>query len=281
MSARGRLAAKHALLIASIALGVGVVEGGLRLLTRTRASGVQVIRGVTLLPLRLPLQAVTPPAEGEGGAAPSYVRSDPALGWTHRAGGRSRGGLYQADTAGLRVERAGTTVTRAGRVGTARIAVFGDSFVHGDEVAFPDTWAATLETALDADRPTEVLNFGVGGYGTDQALLRWRTLGHHYTPDLVLVGLQPENVNRNLNLVRALYLPTTGIPFSKPRFVLRDGALTAVNLPAIAPAQLPAPAPPPSSPASSSSRASRRPSRTAVVSPASRRASWLSRKSPR
>jgi hypothetical protein len=43
---------------------------------------------------------------------------------------------------------------------------------------------------------------------------------------------------RNLNLFRSIYNPGTGVPLSKPRFVLSDGELQPVNSPAVPPEQL-------------------------------------------
>jgi len=79
----------------------------------------------------------------------------------------------------------------------------------------------------------EVMNFGVGGYGNDQAYLRWKHVGAAYRPAVVLIGFQAENCLRNLNVIRKFYSRETGIPFSKPRFVLEDGALELVNAPTI------------------------------------------------
>src|SRR5690242_15116262 len=54
--------------------------------------------------------------------------------------------------------------------GVLRIAAFGDSFVYGNEVDNADAWP----TLMEMDNPhLEVLNYGVGGYGLDQAYLRY------------------------------------------------------------------------------------------------------------
>lgn len=121
------------------------------------------------------------------------------------------------------------------RPGVLRIALFGDSFTHGDDVPYDQTWGAQLNAALnERGIPAEVLNFGVSAYGLDQAMLRWRTLGRAYRPHVVLVGFQAENVHRHVNLLRGFYVPQTGIPFSKPRFILdADGELRPVNLPTL------------------------------------------------
>src|SRR5262249_33727466 len=105
-----------------------------------------------------------------------------------------------------------------------------------DEVLLEETWGRQLEDQL-ARRGVraEVLNFGVGGYGIDQAFLRWRALGSRWQPHLVILGFVAEDVYRNVNLLRSFYYPATDLPFPKPRFVLDGAALHVVNDPALPP----------------------------------------------
>ena len=51
------------------------------------------------------------------------------------------------------------------------------------------------------------------------------------SPQLVVLGFQPENIKRNLNLLRPLYDPRSELPFAKPRFVLAEGRLAMINVP--------------------------------------------------
>jgi len=75
---------------------------------------------------------------------------------------------------------------RARPPGTRRIVVLGDSFTFGYGVEGDALWTAVLERLLPAG--TEVLNFGVGGYSTqdEAAVLEHKALG--FDPDLVLVA---------------------------------------------------------------------------------------------
>jgi hypothetical protein len=77
----------------------------------------------------------------------------------------------------------------------------------------------------------DVYNFGVGAYGPDQALLRYRATAPHLKTPFVALGFLLENVNRVVNRYRRFYYPPTGIPLTKPRFVLRDGRLVLVPNP--------------------------------------------------
>ena len=75
--------------------------------------------------------------------------------------------------------------------GTRRILVLGDSFTEAAQVAERDSTVSRLESALNArgtDR-YEVLNAGIGGWGTGQQLVYLREEGYRYTPDLVVVML--------------------------------------------------------------------------------------------
>ncbi len=165
----------------------------------------------------------------------TILRYDPQTGWSPRPNSVSVKGLYRYNSVGIR--SAPTEYSLEPEAGVLRIALFGDSMTHGDEVVFEDTWGYYLEQWLNQlGVRAEVINFGVGGYGMDQALLRWQTLGQQYQPDWVILGLQMENVNRNVNLIRSIYRNSTELPFSKPRFILSDtGALQPINLPPIPP----------------------------------------------
>ncbi len=110
--------------------------------------------------------------------------------------------------------------------GPVGLAVFGDSFVHGDEVGDGETWA---EVAARAGR--DVLNFGTGGYGPDQALLLYRRLAPRLPAPVVGLGFTGENVNRVVNRYRPFYFRETGLPYPKPRFALRGGQLELVRQP--------------------------------------------------
>jgi hypothetical protein len=102
------------------------------------------------------------------------------------------------------------------------VSAFGDSSVHGDEVADAESW----EEALAAQAKADVLNFGVSGYGPDQALLMFRRQ-RRVSPlgRVVLLGAGLENINRVVNRYRPFYTSSTGIPLTKPRFLVTDGRL--------------------------------------------------------
>jgi hypothetical protein len=155
-----------------------------------------------------------------------YACFDADLGWTLAPDTRVQDGMYRTNRQGLRSDR---NYAMRAPPGVTRVAAFGDSFVHGSEVANAEVWSRLIER----DRPdVEVLNFGVGGYGTDQAWLRYRRDGRRFAPDVVLIGLMVENIGRNVSLFRPAYQRDARIPFPKPRFRLdAAGELVAVANP--------------------------------------------------
>ena len=74
--------------------------------------------------------------------------------------------------------------------GVRRLAVLGDSFVAGIAIREENLMTSRLERLLNrhtGGHRWEVLNFGVSGYGTAQALHTWRSVARQYQPDLVLL----------------------------------------------------------------------------------------------
>jgi hypothetical protein len=83
--------------------------------------------------------------------------------------------------------------TLAKPTGVYRIAILGDSFAEALQVPLEQTFWHLLETQLNdqgcvGDKTAEVINFGVGGYGTGQQLLTLRQQVWPYQPDLVLLA---------------------------------------------------------------------------------------------
>jgi hypothetical protein len=152
----------------------------------------------------------------------TYLLHSPALGWTIKPKGYWFD-LYRANSQGIRADRDYQPFPGSNAV---RIATFGDSFTHGEEVKNGDTWQEQLNRL---DRNLEVINFGVGGYGLDQAFLRYQRDSVCYHPQLVFIGFMEENINRLVNVFRPFYTP--GIPLTKPRFMIKDNQLVLLPNP--------------------------------------------------
>ena len=155
-------------------------------------------------------------AQGE-----ALLQLDDELGWVYRAD--YRGELYSSNSLGLRGRR---EYAPEPPDGVLRIAAFGDSFVHANEVGDDESWSARLE---DLDPRIEVPNYGVGGYGTDQALLYYARRGQELSAQVVALGFVEVDYARNVNRFRR-FLSVHELPLFKPRFVLGEGGDRALEL---------------------------------------------------
>jgi GDSL-like lipase/acylhydrolase family protein len=158
--------------------------------------------------------------------APDSLRReeiDPELGWHYRA--RYGRGLDVINGQGTRNARSYASSPPRDAI---RVAVFGDSFVYGNEVGTADSWPAQLEAI---DPQLEVPNYGVGGYGADQALLRYHRDGMKLHPEVVVLGFTPDDLRRLVNVYRR-FIDDREWPLAKPRFVLDEqGGLQLIPSP--------------------------------------------------
>lgn len=152
-----------------------------------------------------------------------YAQFDNLTGWSI-APDKSHG-MYQSNSQGLRGNENYDMFPPFNKI---RIATFGDSFTHCDDVRNNETWQYFME---QNNPEFQVLNFGVGGYGTDQAYLRYQAIGKKFNADVVLIGFMPENIKRHVNVYRAFYGSETSQPLVKPRFKVVDEKLTFIPNP--------------------------------------------------
>ena len=120
--------------------------------------------------------------------------------------------------------------------GVLRIALFGDSMTRSSGQGIDKSWGYLLEKSLtNLNYNIEVMNFGVGGYGIDQAYMRWEVEGKKYSPHVVIFGFYPMDIGRCLEVhkLKNWGLFEGGNFFSKPRFVYADGTLKLINYPTI------------------------------------------------
>lgn len=151
-----------------------------------------------------------------------YEKSfDPVLGWDNRPGPDRPeiGPLTERKDDGQK----GTGLPEEG------IAVFGDSFTFCSEVKDDETWPHYLSELTG--RP--VTNFGVIGYGPDQAYLKYRKVISRRRYPTVILGMNVENIGRLLNRYRGFYCCAGEFDpgFTKPRFVPEGGGLVFVPNP--------------------------------------------------
>lgn len=224
------------LLLIAVIIGLAICEIVARLVTTTNPDGQAYYGKRPLLPYHFPATMVRKKMEHYfNRQSEAYVVDDPLLGWTIGPNRTNVEGMYRSNSAGIRSRP--NEYSMSPPPGVLRIALFGDSFTHGDEEPFNETWGKLLEDDLNkAGISTEVLNFGVPGYGIGQAYLRWKYEGRKFSPRIVVFGFQPENIKRTVNIFRSLYSRDTWLVFSKPRFFISDdNELELLNSPVIPP----------------------------------------------
>jgi hypothetical protein len=247
-----RLVVPLVLNLCSVLLVFGVAETVVRVLATSTIQG-PVVAGTVLLPHRWAdvaarSRATLDKAVVEG----TYLVHDRELGWTNGPNRQSRDynregverylaeighppprrsaddNIYLSSAEGLRSPRVGMSFSALPT--KRRIAAVGDSFTFGLEVPYEETWTHRLEQALGGQ--VQVLNFGVDGYGVDQAYLRYRRDVLAWHPEIVILGIIDDDLRRTMCVYGFLCFPGFGMPFAKPRLVLAEaGGLTPLNLP--------------------------------------------------
>lgn len=139
---------------------------------------------------------------------------DPELGWIRKANTakKDRGRYaYHIDEHGSRMNPGHEHLP-------VTFSTYGDSYTFCREAEDSETWQWFL-----AERSgRHVLNFGVGNYGFDQALLRLeREYPANPTP-VVIMGVVPQTFARNMSVWKH-YNEFGNVLAFKPRFVVGDG----------------------------------------------------------
>ncbi|MCO5167992.1 MAG: SGNH/GDSL hydrolase family protein [Planctomycetes bacterium] len=119
--------------------------------------------------------------------ASSPFRLDPEVAYEPLPGARlpvETGGDEVLNDEGFR----GQDMRRPKPAGVVRIGAVGDSVVQALSVGLDSTWEEALRRALEGrtQRPVEVINAGVGGYVSWQAVRRLERRVLQYEPDVVL-----------------------------------------------------------------------------------------------
>ena len=148
-----------------------------------------------------------------------FIKSsyDKELGWVRKpnTNGIERGKYgnitYYIDEVGSRKN----TIT-----GETSIVTFGDSYTFCRQVEDSQTWQFFLSKELG----DKVLNFGVGNYGADQALLYYQRQTTPITTKVVILGFVPETICRVQSYWKH-YLEFGNIFAFKPMFTLENGKL--------------------------------------------------------
>lgn len=160
-----------------------------KLLAVVAATGVAVV--LSLIAIEVWVRMAWDDAKGR----PGFFLSDPVRGQRLAANYDGWFAGVPAHTNGL-----GFRDTReyalAKSPGTFRILVLGDSVTFGHGALYETSYPYLLEQRLREWRPEvkwEVWNLGIPGYNTAQELAYLNEVGARYAPDLVVVGLFPND----------------------------------------------------------------------------------------
>ena len=217
--------------LVTVALMLITAEATIRIVTRSSTEG-EKLGNITLKPKSWEaLSLRSRQLLHEAAARRPFHVYDEVMGWTVGSNRRSADGLYYSSSEGVRAPHDGVSFARPTK--KTRIALVGDSYTFGEDVAYEDSWGDLLEKSLGSE--FEVLNFGVPGYGVDQAYLRYEKDVRGWKPKIVILSFIAHDIERTMTVYTALNYPHWDMPFSKPRFILRDGDLKAVNMPPLTP----------------------------------------------
>lgn len=160
-----------------------------KLLTIVLAAGIAV--ALSLIAIEIGVRSAWDESRGR----PGFFLSDPVRGQRLAANydGWFAGVPAHTNSLGFRDVR---EYSLAKATGTFRILVLGDSVTFGHGALYETSYPYLLEQRLREWRPDvkwEVWNLGIPGYNTAQQLAYLNEVGQRYAPDLVVVGLFPND----------------------------------------------------------------------------------------
>ncbi|HNW43218.1 MAG TPA: GDSL-type esterase/lipase family protein [Elusimicrobiales bacterium] len=162
---------------------------------------------------------------GAGDIFYSFDEYSPTRGWAIKPNLTKTpvfgGKVLSTNSKGIR----GKTEYTYGKSSKKRILILGDSFTFGEEVNDTEAYPSRLQELLPA---SEVINFGVHGYAHDQMLIYLKEEGIKYRPDIIILGIVSNDIQRNILRFR---------DYAKPKFKIMDGKLKLENSPVPAPGE--------------------------------------------
>ena len=223
------------LLMASILVAVVASEIGLRSLVVPSRISYGTLGGGELPPLRIICdgsfadvdrsqwydELVVDGKKITRGDLWGILREHETIGYVPQEDSTSVNGWWQSNNLGARSRH---DLQPAPPEGVQRVLVFGDSYAQGSRLRQEQTWTATLD---ELSNTTQIVNFGVDGYGMTQSFLRYRDLRDRLDYDAVLLMFVPSaDLVRDVNVHRSLLGWQASIVL--PRFIVTDGRLELV-----------------------------------------------------
>ena len=215
-----------------------ILEVALRLIVEPSDRSFGRIFGKELPPIQL-VRSAKPPSEDpyrspqilpDGrqvtvGDINGIWRGHPQIGYLQRFNTRSANGWWRSNNVGA---RANEPADKDPEAGVERVLVFGDSYAMGWGVPQDSIWTSVMEQMAP---DLEVLNFGVSGYSTALAYLRYQEVRPLLNYDTVVLTIAPGvDFWRDINVIRdtAVFWDA---PEPLPRAVLEKDALRFVPSP--------------------------------------------------
>lgn len=168
---------------------VGTLAGRIALIA------VGLLIPLLMLEIGVRIMGLAPPPEPN----PSIWEPHPLFGWWHIP---YSGGTFHSDYNEFEADvQINARSLRDREIGydnpdnAFRVLSLADSFGEALQVNLEDTYHKQLETLLSdsLEQPVEVINAGVGGWGTDQEAIFYVAEGLRYQPDVVLLSFFVRN----------------------------------------------------------------------------------------
>ena len=141
------------------------------------------------------------------------------LGWSRKPFSKGIENLHNKKTK-FYMDKNGARKSNFSKNRNKKIAVFGDSFVFCRYVNDNQTWPEKISKKVNS----QIMNFGVGNYGFDQALLKYKQTKLPSSIKLVIIGVVPETLARVHSEWKYFYEHGNIMGF-KPKFYLKKKKL--------------------------------------------------------
>ncbi len=154
----------------------------------------------------------------------SFALFNPELGWSYvpnkSAINESGGGAIKQpvhfDKNGFRGPHAGFKLSPT----EPSVIFIGGSFTMGHGLSYEDSFVGKFDSLREI--PFQIVNTGVQGYGSDQALLTLKKHLTKFNPKVVVYTFIEDHIRRNGNYDRRMLIPTARFLGTKPKLALND-----------------------------------------------------------
>ncbi len=150
----------------------------------------------------------------------SFARFDPDLGWSYvpnkssiqKTGDISTHVYFEKN--GIRVPRPDSQLESM----KPSVLFIGDSFTFGHGLSYEESFVGKFDALSEV--PYQMINLGVQGYGSDQALLSLKRYLNKFNAKVVVYTFIEDHILRSGNYDRRMLVPTARFLGTKPQFAL-------------------------------------------------------------